>query len=279
MVTSTYRVLPGTTKFTYAFDLSGPANVTELDLKAIYEVSGGFDSVNLCSDAMLSLTGSDAFEVNVPSILSGKRVKLVLIFTALGNISKNKYLDNFRTNLPFSEIVLPVRFGAIDAKVLSNGVNLTWNVDAEENLRGYEVERSADGVRYASIGSVAAAGQRTYSYFDGAALASAFYRIRSVDVDGKVGYSTIVRVNANGASIVLKAFMSGMNALTVQHDAAIVGARISVSTADGRVVRTVQPQVGMQQTSIDLSGAGRGMYIVRYEKGNGEVTSIKLMKQ
>lgn len=205
--------------------------------------------------------------------------QFLIYYRITANTNNNISFDNFGY-AALSNAPLPVRFTSLQGHLRSdNRMQLTWNVEAEQNVSGYEIERSATGTGFARIGFVPASGQRTYTYTDAAPLATGFYRIKSVDVDGKYGYSTIIRVTGNNSAVVMKAFMSGMNSLIVQHDAAPRGSRIMVSTADGRMIRSVVPQVGAQQTTLDLAAAGRGMYIVRYETGNGEVSTIKIMKQ
>jgi hypothetical protein len=48
---------------------------------------------------------------------------------------------------------------------------------------------------------------------------------------------------------------------------------------DGRTVRTIQPASGASHTPIDLSNVMPGIYLVRLEDGEGNVESVKLVKQ
>jgi hypothetical protein len=47
---------------------------------------------------------------------------------------------------------------------------------------------------------------------------------------------------------------------------------------DGRVVKVQLPAAGAQQTKVDLSNAQTGLYIIRYENGQGGIQSIKVAK-
>lgn len=107
-----------------------------------------------------------------------------------------------------------------------------------------------------------------------------FYRIKSVDLDGKYSYSPVVSLNAGNASIVLKAFpMPAQNQITLQHPAATATTRITLNTEDGRMVKSILPSNGTLQTMIDLSSVKSGLYLVRFENGNGEVETMKIIKQ
>jgi hypothetical protein len=205
--------------------------------------------------------------------------QFVIYYTILANGQNTLSFDNFGY-AALSNAPLPVRFVSLNGILQSDSkVRLTWNVDTEDNVAGYEVLRSNDGRNFTRIGYVAAAGQRSYNYIDAAPLTKGYYRIKSVDNDGKFGFSIIVQVEGSDASVVVKAFMSSMNNLIVQHDDAPRGAKITVSTVDGRLVRSVIPQIGAQQTNVDLSGANTGVYIVRYDIPNGQSAIIKLIKQ
>ncbi|MFM2358927.1 MAG: hypothetical protein RLY16_920 [Bacteroidota bacterium] len=97
---------------------------------------------------------------------------------------------------------LPVHFTDIRANRLSNGVSTQWVVNNEHAVVRYEIERSADGRTFEKIGTVAA--QRSnnaivkyYNWMDAQPLETAsYYRIKSVDEDGAIQYTRMVRINA-----------------------------------------------------------------------------------
>jgi hypothetical protein len=194
-----------------------------------------------------------------------------------GNNNSMIAFDTFGTSGTSAAIVLPVRFAGLEGKTVGSTVNLKWNVDVELNVSSYLVEKSTDGVRFSSIGSVAATGQRTYTFTDMQASASAFYRIKSVDVDGKFGYSTVINVRGNSSSVIIKAFLNNPTSLTVQYDGA-TGGRITVSTADGRLVKNVTTVAGSQQSTVDLSSVQSGLLLVRFENASGVAETIKVIK-
>jgi hypothetical protein len=160
-------------------------------------------------------------------------------------------------------------------------VQLNWIIEAEENVRAYEVERSADGRSFSKIGSVAATGTKSYSFGDDRTLAGvSYYRIKSVDADGNAAYSAVVTLKNGKSAIVFKGFPTLIRSnLTLQHDAATPSSSISVSTTEGRVVKTIVPAKGSQQTIADLTAVQAGVYFVRYNNGNGSVETLKIIKE
>ncbi len=94
---------------------------------------------------------------------------------------------------------LPVTLIDFKAIIAGNVVDLTWTTTHESNVEKYEVERSPDGQGFLSVGSVAATGTaltQTYNWPDNAPLAGiSFYRLKSVDFDGKFKYSIVLKID------------------------------------------------------------------------------------
>lgn len=178
-----------------------------------------------------------------------------------------------------SPIPLPVKFVSFYAKKINSGVSLVWNIAEEMNVHGYEVQKSLDGANFAAIGFVTANNSSSYNFSDSKSIETAYYRIKSIDNDGKYIYSIIVNVKGQESSIVLKAFpMPVQNQLTIQHDAAGSNCKIELITVDGRLIKSLSVATGVQQSSIDLSSAKAGVYVVRFVN-DAKVETLKVIKQ
>lgn len=95
---------------------------------------------------------------------------------------------------------LPVKFGDVKAYQQGNGIKVDWSNLTESGVVNYTIERSANGQLFAPLGTVNPTANNSnradYSYFDAAPLTGInFYRIQSLEVDGKKLFSTIVRVS------------------------------------------------------------------------------------
>jgi hypothetical protein len=102
-------------------------------------------------------------------------------------------------------VPMPLRFGGIKATQIRSGVQVDWYSLSETNVDHYEVERSTNGNNYAMIGKTAAAGnsesRRDYSWKDPITTDGIFfYRIKSIDVDGRINYSSMVKTNVTQQS-------------------------------------------------------------------------------
>lgn len=98
--------------------------------------------------------------------------------------------------------IVPVKFGDVNLSKNNGLVKLNWNVLLEVNTEKYYIERSINGVEFASIGSLSATSAKSYSFVDAAPLNSStgFYRLKAVDKDGKLSYSNIIRLTSRNAS-------------------------------------------------------------------------------
>ncbi|MBS1653626.1 MAG: T9SS type A sorting domain-containing protein [Bacteroidetes bacterium] len=107
-------------------------------------------------------------------------------------------------NLGAAGTILPVKFGTVTAASKGSGVEVNWQVYSESNVSHYEVERSSDGMNFNTIGLVVAKnidGQLSYNLNDASPVnGTGFYRIKSVDLDGKAAYSVIVKVYTGKAT-------------------------------------------------------------------------------
>ncbi|MEP6927619.1 MAG: T9SS type A sorting domain-containing protein, partial [Ginsengibacter sp.] len=95
--------------------------------------------------------------------------------------------------------VLPVTLTDVKAYQQNSGVQVEWTAQHESNIDKYEIERSQDGQRFTTLGSVKARGNSSvlihYNLFDANPLSGvSFYRIKIIEA-GHVTYSQVLKVN------------------------------------------------------------------------------------
>lgn len=132
------------------------------------------------------------------------------VFTATFNgFSKFFLVDNLN--------ILPVNIVSFTGKLNSQTETiLDWKVNGQQNVKGYDVERSTDGQSFASIGFVNAKSgsghQFDYTFTDIAPLYGLnYYRLKVMDMDGKFRYSQIVNVNNNATGLTVKMLGNPVN--------------------------------------------------------------------
>jgi hypothetical protein len=148
-------------------------------------------------------------------------------------------------------------------------VRLAWATASEKNSLRFEVERSTDGVSFATIGTVAAAGTTAtahrYGLLDAALPTGAsvvYYRLRPVDLDGTFSYSPVRTIALAGAAAGLSLFPNPA------HDAATLtgiapGQAVQVLDAVGRLVLSATADASGTATLALPAGQPGGVYVVR----------------
>ncbi|MDB5190795.1 MAG: C-terminal target protein [Segetibacter sp.] len=161
--------------------------------------------------------------------------------------------------------------------VRSNNVNtLSWTTVTEQNNKGFELQRSVDGVNYSSIAFVNSkavngnsVGQLAYSFADDKAIATNnYYRLNQVDKDGKTTVSNVVLLKASrNANFAVQAIYpvpttSQLNLLV--ESAAREKVSISIVDVYGKQVmqqsRTIE--AGSNNFSLDVRNLAAGTYIL-----------------
>jgi len=97
--------------------------------------------------------------------------------------------------------VVPVELASFSASVIQDGIMLEWATASELNNNGFEIERSADGNTFVTIGFVEGKGTSTetnyYSFIDHSLFSeyqTVHYRLKQVDFDGTFSFSNVITV-------------------------------------------------------------------------------------
>lgn len=118
-----------------------------------------------------------------------------------GQVTGPKQLSTRTGGLFASFDPLPVRFVGFTATLNDNNILVQWTTSQEANASMFELERSFDGSSWNTIAYVAATGTSAnlnqYSFKDKNTGASVVhYRVKEVDVNGSVTYTTIKSLRA-----------------------------------------------------------------------------------
>jgi hypothetical protein len=93
---------------------------------------------------------------------------------------------------------LPVTWHKVDVQTLENGNEVVWSTSSEQNTSHFEVEYSDDAVQFYKVSeNIPAAGNSSttqyYKFLHESEMKPwLYYRVKQVDLDGKVDYSKIV---------------------------------------------------------------------------------------
>jgi hypothetical protein len=178
-------------------------------------------------------------------------------------------------------VVVPVTLLNFNAVKQDGYALLNWSTASEGNSRSFTIERSADGIRFTAIGTVAAAGnssiQSNYGFTDHAPLnRNNYYRLRMIDLDNTARLSNVKLLN----------FSKG-NSISIYPNPAtdlvtISGAgeknTISLYDATGKLLLE-QRSTGSGRDKLDMSRFAKGIYIIRIAADSGTVTNSRITKQ
>jgi len=175
--------------------------------------------------------------------------------------------------------VLPITLIFFKGAKDESGIKLTWATATEENFDKFIVERSSDGIDFVEMGEVNGAGvntkdRRDYSFTDDAPLAYRnYYRLKNLDLDGKVDYSNIVKVETENEQriyispnpVVDESLTLRINFEPMQFD------KIQILSAVGNIL--LEYPVTSLESNINLNGKlNSGVYILRYVSKQEEKT-------
>jgi len=176
---------------------------------------------------------------------------------------------------------LPIKLTSLNGRLNNESeANVTWTSSLEENSFKYEIQRSADGKNFVTVGTVKAAGTSIetvkYSFNDPLPGSGAYYyRLNMIDIDGKSEMSKVVYVNSKkGNGIVTKVFPNPFTS-----EIQLIGATSSDLTPNNIKVFSVTGQlvkysiVGANAIAIDVA-APKGLYFVKVKD-----QTFKLSKQ
>lgn len=203
--------------------------------------------------------------------LDGNRIYMGGIFLRIGNYSSPclaVFGDAPNPPLPLHTITLGVQ-------ERGNTALLNWQVDEEDNIVKYEVEKSSDGRTFVSIGTAVTNGTHQYQLTDAAPFNTNFYRVKAVSKSGTVIYSKIVKLNIQGKGEI-RIYPNPVvnNELQLQLNNVKKGSyQVVIYNVGGQKLlqQMVIHEAGSQTITADVSKVPTGIHIVTLVDENGKV--------
>ena len=159
--------------------------------------------------------------------------------------------------------LLPVTLIDFNAKENSDNVVVTWSASFETNFRSYEVERSINGINFSTIGTVTGQNLGDYHFYDYHLPAESivYYRLKMVDIDGKINYSKIVSVKLRQAEAKLSIYPNpATDFISVKMSQPVsVSSKLRITDVAGRTIRmqTIAPGASLFNVNVAQLPAGR----------------------
>ena len=136
---------------------------------------------------------------------------------------------------------------------------LEWKTSTENNNKGFELEKSFDGIRFSKVAFIQGAGNsstpRSYIHNDKTRLTNIqYYRLKQFDLDGGFAYSNTVVLKSNGKELldlinVSNPFFTSVNLLFNKPPEGMI--KIQLLDMNGRVVFSTRKLAG-NSSKLDL---------------------------
>ncbi|MBA4141172.1 MAG: T9SS type A sorting domain-containing protein, partial [Segetibacter sp.] len=187
---------------------------------------------------------------------------------------------------------LPITTTALKGERKDSKNLLSWTTLTEQNNKGFEIQRSADGSNFSSIGFVmskAINGNSTtnidYQFEDTKPFAAnGYYRVMQIDKDGKLMYSNAVLLKGlKRGDVTLSVYPNPVKSILNMVITAPENnkATLTITDALARTVmqKTEQLLSGDNNVSINVAGLATGSYTIKAFYADRQTVVKKFVKQ
>jgi hypothetical protein len=273
-----------------------PADKTDLQTEVTNFMSG-FASGPINQERSLWFKNTNNTALDLAAIVEGRGIQNSVELTALDNQTTNNGINyvelsgidgfsggSFGTGTnPDCVGCSPLPITLTSFTAINNGANnkILWETASEENTAWHVIEKSSDGIRFNDLGKVAAAGNSTspkeYNMLDNTPFPMTYYRLRTVDLDGSIGYSPIAAVKRYVSNFdLVEVFPNPTDNLINARLTSSGNEEISFKVVDalGRVVYQADKKLtsGSNTISIETSNFERAVYYLHITNSERNIT-------
>jgi hypothetical protein len=183
--------------------------------------------------------------------------------------------DSTTVNLPAGCVVLAVKLISFDVSRQDNTSLITWSTASEINSDYFEIEKSADGENWTSLGKVAASGnsnlQRQYSFIDQSPfVGNNYYRLKQVNTDGSYLYGPVKLLKFDNSISNVLVYPNPSKNFFELYTNSTETAPYDISDVTGKLI-----QKGLITNSIKINGLASGVYVARvYAQAGTKIVKI-----
>jgi zinc-dependent metalloproteinase lipoprotein len=175
---------------------------------------------------------------------------------------------------------LPIRLLSFTVKAAANNILLNWNTSNETLNRGFDIERSVDGVNFSMIEFVKGKGQGNqpanfgYNMVDQRVQPGItyYYRLKQIDIDGRFEYSSIKSAKI-GERNIISLSPNPVKTITRLRSTKNTIADIQLLDNKGSLVQQWQRQnIGTNGFEMNLGMLPAGIYLLRVTDKEGSMS-------
>ncbi len=192
--------------------------------------------------------------------------------------------DFFNNALTVSNIdaVLPVSLVSFSAVKSNNTVTLNWTTSAEANSDVFVISKSIDGINFTEIEKVTAAGNSTqvlnYTSVDhNPHFGVAYYKLRQLDKDSKVGVEKVITVNFVLSNDEVQIYPNPVSSELNINIADKRFTKVTITDVNGKILGRYNLNANGALSTINLSTFPKGIYLLKLI-GNSDQLVRKVIK-
>lgn len=204
-------------------------------------------------------------------------------FAATSGSATGTLPTNGATQVYFAHSTNALPVLLVGFNVMANGcaANLLWQSATEVNSSYYAVEYGRDGIAFHQVAKVTSKNSAigsAYNYTYPLNSGNNYFRLKLVDNDGRFSYSQTVAITTNGACtggqirILPNPVHSQLNILGL-----VTGDHLLLFDINGKQLIGLTATANSQ--TIDMNGYAKGTYLLRVEHADGNLSSVKVLKQ
>ena len=151
-----------------------------------------FTASQLNRDGQTGFLEDNYLHTSTPLNLDGSTTIDFNIVNIPGSYAANRFRIVFTP-----AVVLPVSFTAVKAYAKNKDIAVEWNVENQRSLKQYDVEKSLEGTHFTKVSTITAHNTiaNNYDWLDtNVAPGYNYYRIKSININGEIKYSRVVKV-------------------------------------------------------------------------------------
>jgi len=183
--------------------------------------------------------------------------------------------------------VVPVTFATVKAYEQGQNIMVEWVVQNEINIAKYEVEKSIDGIKFNNINSVNALGGNIgYSSLDEQpAKGYNYFRIKSIDNNGRMAYSRIVKVFIGKGKPEISVYPNPVTDAVINLSFSNMAAgkynlKLYNNLGQLLLAKQISHAVGNASYTVQLEKEmAKGIYQLEVSGADGDKNTLKLMIQ
>lgn len=165
---------------------------------------------------------------------------------------------------------LSIRLTGFNAVQKGHKVLLTWKVEKNQNISGFELQKSADGKTFIRAGIVRPTwkNELSFSFSDENPFSgNNFYRLKMIENSGNLSYSSVYMVSFSSPLRLTISPNPAKNNLVLNLDRSFSGGTVSLIYSNGKPIFEMETDTQERVFSLDISKLAPGTYFLEFKQG------------